>query len=76
MNDTDPGACILLKEPIEARMRNMDLSEEDKLTKINSLNNLYGMLVIDAKARLGNISKIFTSLSHLFRISKKTEKEN
>lgn len=77
MNETDLGTCILLKEPVEARIRNLDLSE-GKSVKVNSLNDLYGKLVIDKNARiLGNVSEVFVGLKGFsFRISKKIgEKE-
>ena len=77
MNETDLGTCILLREPVEARIRNIDLSEE-KPIKFNTLNELYGKLVVDRKARiLGNVSEVLIGIrGYSFRISKKIgEKE-
>jgi len=77
MNETDLGTCVLLREPVEARIRNIDLSEE-KPIKFNTLNELYGKLVVDGKARiLGNVSEVLIGIrGYSFRISKKTgEKE-
>jgi sporulation protein YlmC with PRC-barrel domain len=77
MNETDLGTCILLREPVEARIRNIDLSEE-KPIKFNALNELYGKLVVDRKARiLGNVSEVLIGIrGYSFRISKKIgEKE-